>query len=161
MLSLTPSVLDFGCVAQGFNYGLEATIRNNDIRTQRIRVFCNRIMGPDQNHVTATTVNHPIAPGMTTVIKIELHAETSGTTSQYEIVVIAEHNNLELRATVNSIVVPMDIFKCYAKSLALQNKSGKKSLISEFSTFALELIIYLSRFYLAQEFVSLNPLLFI
>ena len=127
MLSITPSVLDFGCVAQGFVYGMDAMVHNNDTRTQRIRVICTHTKGPELNEITATRINHPIAPGMSIPVRIELRAEISGTTAQYEITIIAEYNNLELKVPVHSIVVPMDIFKYFAKSLKLQNRPGTES----------------------------------
>ena len=100
MLAILPSVLDFGCVAQGFVYGLDVIVKNNGTRSQRIKVACQRIRGPDQNRVTSSTIHHSFAPGMSTVVTIELRAETPSSNSQYEVVIIAEHGCVEVRRDV-------------------------------------------------------------
>lgn len=126
MLSVTPYLLDFGCVAQGFIYSIDAMVTNNDTRIQRLKVICTLTKGPSINLISPTMSNQPVAPGMSALIKIELRAEAPSTLSEYEITVIAEHNNLKVRSNIKSIVIPMDIFKYLAKSLRLQKRPGRK-----------------------------------
>ena len=126
MILIAPAVIDFGCVAQGFIYSLDTIVTNNDCRIQRIKVRCVQVGGSESNRVSATTTSQPFAPGMTTVVKVELRADTAVSTSDYEIILSTENNKEVLRSTITSTIIPMDVYKNFAKSLRLQKRSGTR-----------------------------------
>lgn len=124
MILIAAAVIDFGCVAQGFVYSLDTIVTNNDSRTQRVKVRCEKVGGSDNNRVTATTTSQPFAPGMSTLVKVELRAETAVNTSEYEIVMFTENSKEVLRRKITSTIIPMDLYKSFDKSLRLQKRSG-------------------------------------
>ena len=124
MILIAAAVIDFGCVAQGFVYSLDTIVTNNDSRIQRIKVRCEKVGGSDNNRVSATTSSQPFAPGMSTVVKVELRAETAVNTSEYEIVMWTENSKEVLRSTITSTIIPIDVYKSVDKSLKLQKRSG-------------------------------------
>jgi hypothetical protein len=124
MILIAAAVIDFGCVAQGFVYCLDTIVTNNDSRIQRIKVKCEKVGGSDSNRVSATTTTRPFAPGMSTVVKIELRAETAVNTSEYEIIMFTENSKEVSRSRITSTIIPMDVYKSFDKSLKLQKRSG-------------------------------------
>ena len=125
MLLISAAVIDFGCVAQGFTYSIDAAVTNNDSRMQRIKVTTVKVNGPDINKVSASTSSQAFAPGMTTVVKVELRAEVASKASEYEVIVLTDGYTEELRLTVRSVIIPMEIFKYFAKTLRLQKRPGQ------------------------------------
>mmetsp|Transcript_8092 Transcript_8092/g.8116 ORF Transcript_8092/g.8116 Transcript_8092/m.8116 type:complete len:206 (+) Transcript_8092:145-762(+) len=130
MITMSPTNLDFGCVAQGFIYNLDVLITNSGTKPQRIKVTCVKRKGSDVNNVTASSISQQFASGMTAAVKIELRAETSAGSSLYEVIITAEHDQAEIRAMVTSLIIPMEIFKYFAKSLILQKRPVIKNGVS-------------------------------
>lgn len=130
MLLISAAVIDFGCVAQGFTYSIDAVVTNNDSRLQRIKVTTVNVSGPDINKVSASTSSQAFAPGMTAVVKVELRAEVAARTSEYVIIVLTEGFTEELRLRVKSVIIPMEIFKYFAKTLRLQKRPGQSHQLS-------------------------------
>jgi hypothetical protein len=69
---MSPTNLDFGCVAQGFIYNLDVLITNTGTKPQRIKVTCVKRKGSDVNKVTASSISQQFASGIPITIIIQL-----------------------------------------------------------------------------------------
>lgn len=122
-LSISPATLDFGCIAAGYVYTLDASIVNSTTSLQRVKVLVNDQLATSSNKITLVCRPVQFASGMNLPCKIELTASQPSSSNRYQIKVISDHG-VEITSYVTAFVLPMDTFKYFAKSVSLRKKGA-------------------------------------
>lgn len=127
-ISISPSTLDFGCIAAGYVYTLDALIVNSTPMTQRVKLnMATDNIGANKVNLICRPVQ--FASGMSLPCKIEFTAEEPSSSNRYQVKVVSDHG-LEVASFITVFVLPMDTFKYFAKSLSLRNRGILKPGVS-------------------------------
>ena len=118
-IAIVPSTLDFGVVAAGYVYTLDATIVNASDCVQRVKLSLSDGITSSFNTVNLICQPVQFAPGMSLPCKIELTAEQPSSSNRYQIKVTSDHG-LVISSYITAFVLPMETFKYFAKSLKLR-----------------------------------------
>jgi len=131
-IEVYPEHLSFGCVAAGYVYELKINVVNKGPKPQALRVRCDN---PASFSATTGGNNHPdapsrlkvvfvpvkIAPGVRQEFTVQLIANKSGAIN-FDLLITQGINKHTLSYPVKALVVPVEVFKSVAKSLALQKR---------------------------------------
>jgi hypothetical protein len=123
-LSFSPGTLDFGCIAAGYIYTLDANIVNSTPVTQRVKLSLNdQLMATSSNKINLICRPVQFASGMSLPIKIELTAAQPSSSNRYQITATSDHG-VVITSYITAFVLPMETFKYFAKSVSLRKKGA-------------------------------------
>ena len=130
LVAVLPEELKFGNVCIGFTYRLTVTLLNTAARPQRFKVTCRPRLNkstkqselPKFNEIKAIFQSSPVAPGLSTVVYLEMKAEHTGT-SKFDMKVVQSLSSKELKFPVTAHILSLDSFKCISQALAAKKES--------------------------------------
>ena len=130
---LTPNVLTFGCICQGFVYHLPFTLTNTGLRPRRIHVTCYAFESGEKNRLKCLFEAKNIAPGMPIKLVLQLAAHHL-TSCTFQIKVTISDVDEAIVRNVDAQILAVDIFKNFSKSLQLQKKPIYKNGVTPVAT---------------------------
>jgi len=122
-ISISPSTLDFGVVAAGYVYTLDAQIVNSTREAQRVKLTTSTDKENNESTNKINLICRPVqfASGMSLPCKIEFTASEPSSSNRHTVRVVSNHG-LEVTSLITAFVLPMDTFKYFAKSLSLRKR---------------------------------------
>lgn len=132
LVEILPETLHFGKLCVGFTYQLTVSLLNKAPRPQRFKVQCtsrkfSRKTTTDgsersnSNPIKATYDSSPVAPGLSTIVVLELKAECLGV-SEYELVVTQSLSSAQVSKPITARIISLDAFRSISQ--ALPNKDA-------------------------------------
>jgi hypothetical protein len=125
LIEINPAELSYGVVGQGFIYSLDMIVRNRADNPQRLRIKAHRRSenpdAQDGNKIKAVYDTKQLAMGCSILVKLELHADFAENAT-YDLVIEGHSDAAYVVTPLSALIIPMDGYKYFAKSLSLQNK---------------------------------------
>jgi hypothetical protein len=129
-LSITPDVLSFGCICQGFVYQLQVNLTNKCKQPQRLRFVCTNENTREANTMTAIIEPKLLAMGISTTLTLELGAYVADF-SRFKIKILqSEFPDEIIVIPVESFIVPIEIFKLMKRALTLEKREIYRTGVS-------------------------------
>lgn len=127
-IEVYPEHLSFGCIAAGYVYELKINVVNKGPKPQALRVRCDSpasftaaLAADAPSRLKVVFVPVKIAPGVRQEFTVQLIANKSGAII-FDLLITQGINKHTLSYPIKALVVPVEVFKSVAKSLALQKR---------------------------------------
>ncbi len=120
VLTISPAVLSFGVVSCGFYYNLKFNVKNHETVPIRIKIHCTPFQD-EKNIIRVVNLPDIVAPGMETLITLELTAEFPGI-SMFNLKITQNYDNSIYSKYIEANIVTQETFKYVKKSLELQKR---------------------------------------
>lgn len=118
-LQVLPFANILGCVPVGYIYSIKLKVTNMSPLPEKLKISCNQPLD-EPNQMKHSYMPVSLAPGMSKVVQLELHA-TAERTARYEVIILQENMERLAKELVFFIVDPAQ-YKSVSNTLSAANK---------------------------------------